>query len=225
MGARTTLTAADGHALGAYAAGVGGRAVGGLVVVQEIFGVTPHIERVADRYAELGFAAIAPQMYDRIEPDVIVDYSDFETGRGYMRRLSWEQILADVDAAAAAVADAGRTGIIGFCWGGTVAHVAAAARPFAAAVSYYGGAIVNHLDKRPQCPIMYHFGEEDASIPPQNVDKIRDALPEGRYFVYPGAAHGFSCEDRASFDAAAAALAFERSAVFVNECLREHLAG
>lgn len=221
MGRNRALTAADGHVLGAYAASPATDPIGGLVVIQEIFGVTPHIRRAVDRYADAGLEAIAPQMYDRIEPDVIVGYDDFETGRDYMRRLSWDEILADVDAAIDAVAGAGRTGIIGFCWGGTVAHVVAAERPIAAAVSYYGSAIVKHLDKLPRCPIMYHFGEQDASIPMQAVERIRQAHPSGRYFVYPEAGHGFSCEDRASFDAAAAELAFERSAPF----LTEHLAG
>jgi carboxymethylenebutenolidase len=221
MGRKRTLTAADGHVLGAYAASPATDAIGGLVVIQEIFGVTPHIQRVVDRYAALGLEAIAPQMYDRIEPDLIVGYDDFETGRGYMRRLSWDEILADVDASIAAVSSAGRTGVIGFCWGGTVAHVVAAERPVAAAVSYYGSAIVNHLDRRPRCPIMYHFGAQDASIPSEAIEKIERAHPSGRYFVYPEAGHGFSCEDRAGFDAAAAELAFERSAPF----LSEHLAG
>lgn len=221
MGQMTRLTAPDGHELDAYAASAAGGRVGGLVVVQEIFGVTAHIERVVDEYAAAGFDAIAPAMFDRIERGITVDYTDFETGRGYMRRLEWPDVVHDVNAAIAAVAGAGPVGLVGYCWGGTVAHVAAAECDLAASVSYYGASIVNHLDRKPKCPIMYHFGDQDKSIPPESIEKIRAAHPEGVFHVYPGADHGFNCDDRPMFDAATAELARERSLEF----LRTHLRG
>lgn len=221
MGETRRLKAADGHELDAYRAEAAGTRIGGLVVVQEIFGVTDHIKRVVDQYAGAGFDAIAPAMFDRIERDLKVDYTDFETGRGYMRRLEWPQIIHDVNAAIAAVGDAGPVALVGYCWGGTVAHVAAAECDLAASISYYGSGTVNHLDKKPRCPIMYHFGDQDKSIPPEAIEEIRNAHPEGVFHVYPGADHGFNCDDRPMFDAETAKLAYERSLEF----LRANLAG
>lgn len=219
MGEWIRLRAADGHELDAYRAGAEGKRIGGLVVVQEIFGVTEHIKRVVERYAAAGFDAVAPAMFDRVERGVAVDYTDFEAGRAYMRRLEWPEILHDVNAAIAAVEPSGPVGLVGYCWGGTVAHVAAAECVLAAAVSYYGAGTVNHLDRKPKCPVMYHFGETDGSIPPEAIDKIRAAHPEGRFHVYSGADHGFNCEDRPMFDAAAAELAYERTLEFLRAAL------
>ncbi len=221
MGQTIRLTAADGHELDAYRASAQGEPAGGLVIVQEVFGLTDHIKRVAEQYAAAGFEAVAPAMFDRVERGVTIDYGDVETGRAYMRRLEWPGILDDVDAAIRAVEAAGRVGLVGYCWGGTVAHVAAAECDLAASVSYYGTGTVNHLDEKPKCPIMYHFGEQDRSIPAEAIEKIRGAHPEGVFHVYPGADHGFNCDDRPMFDAEAAALARERS----REFLREHLQG
>lgn len=221
MGRMVRLTSADGHELDAYRADAARARIGGLVVVQEIFGVTDHIKRVVDGYAAAGFDAIAPAMFDRIERGVTVDYGDFETGRAYMRQLEWPDILGDVNAAIAAVANGGSVGLVGYCWGGTVAHVAAADCELAAAVSYYGAGTVNHLDKKPRCPIMYHFGDQDRSIPRAAIDKIESAYPEGRFHVYAGADHGFNCEDRPMFDAAAAELAHERSLEFLKTAGQE----
>ena len=220
MGQMTRLTAGDGHELDAYQAAAAGRRVGGLVVVQEIFGVTDHIKRVVDRFASEGFDAIAPAMFDRVERGVTVDYGDFETGRAYMRQLEWPEILDDVNTAIAAVAAGGPVGLVGYCWGGTVAHVAAAECDLAASVSYYGASTVNHLDKKPRCPIMYHFGDQDRSIPPEAIDRIKAAHPDGIFHVYAGADHGFNCEDRPMYDAEAAELAHERTLEFLRSRLR-----
>lgn len=220
MGQTIRLTSADGHELDAYHASAEGERVGGLVVIQEIFGVTDHIKRVVEQYAAAGFEAIAPAMFDRVERGVTVDYTDFETGRGYVSRLEWPGILHDVGAAIAAVQAGGAVGLVGYCWGGTVAHVAAAECDLAASVSYYGARTVEHLDKKPKCPIMYHFGELDKSIPPEAIESIRKAHPEGEFHIYAGADHGFNCEDRPMFDADAAALAYERSLEFLRTHLR-----
>lgn len=220
MGELTTIIAADGHRLGAYVAEPQGAPTGAVVVVQEIFGLTPWIRRVVDAYAAEGYRAVAPAMFDRVERDVVLDYTDAQTGRGYMQKLEWRQTLADV-AAAAAHARAGNPGlpvaVVGYCWGGTVAHVAAAELGFAAAVAYYGTRIAAMLDRRPRCPVMYHFGERDHAIPLADVEAVREALPAAAVHVYDGAGHGFACEDRASFDRAAAALADERTHAFLRE--------
>jgi carboxymethylenebutenolidase len=213
------LRAADGHELEVYVAEPDGPARAGLVVVQEIFGITEHIKRVADGYAAEGFRAIAPAMFDRIEPGIVLDYTDVPAGRAYMQRLKWPDTLADIDAAVAAVRGHGRVGVVGFCWGGSVAHAAAARLDIDAAVAYYGGQIARMLDQQPRCPIMYHFGEQDHAIPMSDVRQIGETVRGAIVHVYPGAGHGFSCEDRQSFEPAAAKLARQRSVEF----LRSHL--
>ena len=211
------LKAKDGHELDAYLAEPKGKPKGGLVVVQEIFGVTNHIKRVADQYAARGYKVVAPAMFDRVERNVTLDYSEIEKGREHMRKLQWPDTLADVQAAANEARAAGSVSVLGYCWGGTVAHVAASELDLDAAVSYYGGGVAKMLDKKPRCPIMYHFGDQDASIPLPDIDKIRDANPNSPLHVYPGAGHGFNCDERASYSAKDADLAFERSIEFLNE--------
>jgi carboxymethylenebutenolidase len=213
------LTAADGHELGAYEARPQGAPGDGVVLIQEIFGLTDHIRRVADRFAAAGFQTVAPAMFDRIEPNVVLDYSAIEAGRGYMQRLEWPGTLADVRAAIEAIDEGLNVGAVGYCWGGTVVHVAAAELPLGAGVAYYGGSIARVLDRRPQCPMMYHFGDRDRSIPMSDVEKIRAANPDAVYHLYAGAGHGFNCEDRSSYSEKDAELAFERTVAF----LREHL--
>jgi carboxymethylenebutenolidase len=211
------LQAKDGHELDAYLVEPKGKPKGGLVVVQEIFGVTDHIKRVADQYAAKGYKVIAPAMFDRVERNVMLAYSEIEKGREYMRQLKWPSTLADVEAAANEIRGAGSASVVGFCWGGTVAHVAASDLDIDAAISYYGGGVAKLLDKRPQCPIMYHFGDQDASIPLPDVEKIKKANPQSLLHVYAGAGHGFNCDERGSYSAKDALVAFERSIGFLQE--------
>lgn len=217
MGKMIRLKAADGHELDAYVAEPKGKAKGGIVVVQEIFGVSDHIKRVADQYAAQGYKAVAPAMFDRIERGITLPYSEIQQGLAYMRQLAWPNTLADVEAAAKEARTAGSAAVVGFCWGGTVAHVAASDLDVDAAVSYYGGGVAKMLDKQPRCPILYHFGDQDHSIPLPDIEKIRKAYPGSVVHVYPGAQHGFNCDERASYSAADARLAFERSIAFLGE--------
>lgn len=219
MGKTIRLQAADGHELDAFEVEPKGEPRGGLVVIQEIFGVTDHIKRVAEQYAEQGFSTIAPAMFDRIGPGIVLDYSDIETGVAKMRQLNWDDALADVSAAVERLRPSGRVGVIGYCWGGTVAYAAAAGLDIDAAVAFYGGGIANMLDRKPSCPIMYHFGDQDHAIPMDAIEKIRAANPDGIYHVYAGAGHGFNCDDRPSYHAAAAQTAFERSLEFLSSQL------
>jgi carboxymethylenebutenolidase len=213
------LEAADGHEFAAYLVAPPGEPRGGVVIVQEIFGVTKHIRRVADQYAALGYLTIAPAMFDRVSRGIELEYQEIEQGRAHMQQLQWPNTLADVAAAVAAVRSAGGVAVVGFCWGGTVAHVAASELAIDAAVSYYGGAVAKLLDKKPRCPIVYHFGDQDHAIPLAGIDKIRQANPASTVHVYPGAGHGFNCDERASYSASDARLALARTAEF----LREHL--
>ena len=217
MGKMIRLKARDGHELDAYVAEAEGEAKGGVVVVQEIFGVTNHIKRVADRFAAEGYRVVAPAMFDRVERGVTLEYSAIEKGREYMRQLQWPSTLADVEAAVKEARGAGRVAVVGYCWGGTVAHVAASELDIDAAVSYYGGGVAKMLDKKPRCPILYHFGDQDTSIPLADVEKIKSANPDSPLFVYRGAGHGFNCDERGSFSAIDAKVAFDRSVEFLDE--------
>ena len=219
MGRTIRLTAKDGHELDAYLAEPKGQAKGVVVVVQEIFGVTKHIERVADQFAAKGYKVVAPAMFDRLEKNLTLEYSEIEKGRAYMQRLQWPSTLADVEAAVNEARSAGNVAVVGYCWGGTVAHVAASELDIDAAVSYYGGGVAKMLDKKPRCPIMYHFGDQVASIPLPDVVKIKKAAPKSLLHVYPGAGHGFNCDERASYSANDAKLAFERTIEFLSEQL------
>jgi carboxymethylenebutenolidase len=177
--------------------------------------VTEHIKRVADQYAEQGFTVVAPAMFDRIRRGITLPYAEIEQGRAYMQQLKWPSTLADVEAAAAPLRADGFVAVVGFCWGGTVAHLAAAELTLDAAVSYYGGGVAKMLDQTPRCPIIYHFGDRDHAIPPADVDKIRTAYPSATVYVYEAAGHGFNCDERASYSPADAKLAFERSVSFL----------
>jgi carboxymethylenebutenolidase len=216
MGTLIDLKAADGHALKAYLAEPGERPRGGIVVVQEIFGVNSHIRAVADGYAAEGFLAIAPSMFDRVRRGFESGYTQAEvqTGLALMRQVTWDEAMKDVAAAVESVAHCGKVGIVGFCWGGAVTWLAAARIPgLAAAVGYYGGGIPSLASEQPRCPTMLHFGENDTSIPLDKARAVAQAHPEVMTHFY-AAGHGFNCDQRASYDEAAAQLARERTLDF-----------
>ena len=217
MGTMIRLKAKDGHELDAYVAEPQGEAKGGVVIVQEVFGVTNHIKRVADQYAAQGYKSVAPALFVRIQRDLTLEYSQVQKGLEYMQQLQWPNTLADVDAAANEARSAGSAAVIGYCWGGTVAHVAASELDLDAAVSYYGGGVAKMLDKKPRCPILYHFGDHDSSIPLPDIEKIKQANPTSPLFIYAGAQHGFNCDERASYSPKDAKVAFERSIEFLSE--------
>jgi len=215
MGQFTTLMARDGHEFQAWLAAAPGRARGAVLVIQEIFGVNSHIRKVTDGFAAEGYTAIAPCLFDRIRRGIELDYTPagMEEGRGYVKQLAPAATLRDLAAAQAAVRHSGRAGAVGYCWGGALAYLAAGAQPLACAVVYYGK-VVSYLAEKPRCPVMYHFGAEDGSIPAADVEQIRAAYPEAPVYVYPGAGHGFNCEQRGSYDREAAALARTRTLEF-----------
>jgi carboxymethylenebutenolidase len=223
MSEYVTLEASDGHKLSAYVARPDGDPIAGLVVVQEIFGVNPHIRSVADGYAKDGFLAIAPALFDRIQRGVERKYEgeDMKTGIGLAQKLVPDLALADIAAASDFVCSSTgkKVGIIGYCYGGTMAWLAATRLHPEAAVGYYGGQIAKHIDEEPTVPVMLHFGKQDNHIPAAYVEKIHDAHPEVEIYWYD-AGHGFNCNARASYNAEAAKVARERSLEF----LKKHLA-
>ncbi|RYB04120.1 dienelactone hydrolase family protein [Lichenibacterium ramalinae] len=211
------LTAADGATIDAYRADPTGTPKGGLVVLQEIFGVNPHIRRVADGFAAEGYRVIAPALFDRVKPGVELDYNQEGMGAGIalMGQVDQGKALLDVAAAVAAASDAGKVGIVGYCWGGSLAYAAACSVDgLAAAVGYYGGNIAKSLDRKPKVPVMLHFGERDAHIPMSDVAAIEAALPDVPVYTYD-ADHGFNCDARGSYDKPSAAQALERTLAFL----------
>jgi carboxymethylenebutenolidase len=220
MGSTIQLTAADGHTLSAYSAGPS-TAPHGLVVIQEIFGVNRHMRHVCDAFAEQGYAVVAPALFDRAERGVELGYAgpDIERGRTLRGRVPEAGTLADIEAAARHLGGK-KVGIVGYCWGGTVAWWGATrSRLFSATCGWYGGGIAAAKDEKPNCPVQLHFGEKDASIPMSDVEAIRKAQPGVEIFVYPGAQHGFGCDERPSYSAKDAERAQQRTLEF----FRKHL--
>ena len=214
MGTHITLTASDGFKLGGYRAEPQGKAKGGIVVIQEIFGVNHHIRAMCDRFAALGYAAVAPAVFDRIEPDFECGYSPDEIAhaRTLIPKIDWGKMLLDVAAAIDNVKSAGKVGIVGFCMGGTVAFLSAGKLDgLSAAVGYYGGQIAKNVDVKPKVPTLLHFGDQDQSIPMSDVDLIKQKRSDCEIYVYQGAGHGFACDERGSYNEAAHKVAWERT--------------
>jgi len=216
MGKMIDLTASDGHKLAAYRADPQGKPRGAVVVIQEIFGVNSHIKSVADGYAKDGYLAIAPAMFDRLQKGYDTGYSqpEIQAGIAMMNKLDWKNTMADVQAAIDEAKKAGKVGIVGYCWGGTVAWVAAArASGLAASAPYYGGGMFGLISEKPKVPVMAHFGEKDQSPTIEQSKAIAKAHPEISAHFYD-AGHGFNCDQRGSYNAPAAKQARERTLGF-----------
>jgi len=220
MGEMLPLTAADGHRLSAYRATPAGKARGALVVVQEIFGVNSHIKKVTDGFAADGYVAIAPALFDRVERDFETGYApaDIERGRMVRGKLQIEDAVKDVAAAVTELQKTGlKIGVVGYCFGGTMAWLAATRIPgVAAASSFYGGGVADAAGEQPRCPVIFHFGETDASIPKDHWDRIKAQHPTIPMHIYP-AGHGFSCDERGSFHEPSARQARQRTIDFFRE--------
>jgi carboxymethylenebutenolidase len=217
MGQMIKLTTTDGATIGAYENMPIGNCRGGLVVLQEIFGVNPHIRDVVDDFANAGYHAIAPALFDRVAPGTELGYDseDAQKGVAIRAKTKLEDTLADIAAAVEAAAQAGRVGVVGYCWGGTLAFASAAhVQGVAAAVGYYGSGIAGMPVEQLLCPVMLHFGDRDKSIPLTDVEKIRRAHPDITIHIYP-AEHGFNCSQRPSYNPAAADLARQRTLDFL----------
>jgi carboxymethylenebutenolidase len=215
MGNTVTLQAADGFSLSAYAAG-SADAKAGLVVVQETFGVNHHMREMTDRFAAAGYLAISPALFDRVERGIELGYTpdDIAKGRDYRMKLNDAQVMADIEAAATYLG-AKKLGIVGYCFGGTVAWWGATrTSKFAASSCWYGGGIAGTKDEHPHCPVQMHFGEKDASIPMSDVEAVRMAQPKAESYVYLGAGHGFGCDERGSFSQPDYELAQQRTLDF-----------
>jgi carboxymethylenebutenolidase len=227
MGDYTTIMARDGHEFQAWLAPPPGRPRGGVLVIQEIFGVNSHIRAVTDDFAAAGYTAIAPCLFDRVRRGIELGYTpaEMQEGSGYTKQLAPETTLQDLATALAVIKHSGRAGSVGYCFGGSMSYLAACQLKVACAVVYYGK-LASYLDQKPRCPLMYHYGTEDNSIPPADVATIRAAArADAACYVYEGAGHGFNCDQRPSYDRAAATLARTRTLEFLARYLAGAAAG
>lgn len=219
MGRHLTLTASDGHEPGAYRADPAGTAKGAVVVIQEIFGVNRHIRAVCDRLADAGYAAVAPALFDRIEPNFESGYTPDEISASrekFLKSPDFGAFLRDTAAAIDELRSSGPVSIMGFCLGGAVAFGAACNLDgLTSAICYYGGFIARMADQKPKVPTQMHFGALDTHIPLSDVALIRAKRPECDIHVYDNAGHGFHCDERGSYDKDAAQLAWDRSLEFI----------
>lgn len=226
MGTFVQLSAADGRAFPAYVAPPAGPARGGLVVLQEIFGVNSHIRAVADGYAADGYFVVAPATFHRVQPGVELGYTEADMSAGIALKAAAEAlptpgVMADIQAAIHHAAQGGKVGIVGYCWGGLLTwRSACTLQGLSAAVPYYGGGITTPAEvaRQPRVPVLAHFAEEDKWIPLDSVQAFARAQPGVAVHVYPGH-HGFNCDQRASWNAEAARLARERTLAFLQQQL------
>lgn len=214
MGQTIHLNTTRMQCIGAYLAQPKGKPKGGIVVIQEIFGVNAHIRSVADGFAAAGYTAIAPAFFDHLETGVELDYSEagYARGKSLVTELGLERAVEDVASAAEAIASAGKIGTVGYCWGGTVALLSAL-RLGLPSVSYYGARNLPFLGETPKAPVMFHFGELDKSIPPEMVTKHHEQLPQMPLYTYP-ADHAFNRDVGDHYDEASARLALRRTLDF-----------
>lgn len=221
MGQFIDLRSADGFTSPAYVAQPAGKPRGGVVVVQEIFGVNSHIRSVADGYAKDGYLAVAPSTFQRVKPDVQLGYSQEDVQAGAALKAAVEGlpapgVLPDLQAAIDHASQAGKVGVVGYCWGGLLTWRAACLlNGVAAAAPYYGGGMTSEAEaaRQPKCPVMAHFGDHDHVISLESVEAFKKKHPEVEVHVYR-AQHGFNCDQRATWDPEAAKLARERTLAF-----------
>ncbi|MDO8906438.1 dienelactone hydrolase family protein [Hydrogenophaga sp.] len=224
MGQFIDLTSADGFTFPAYVAQPTGTPKGGLVVLQEIFGVNSHIRSVADGYAADGYFVVAPSTFHRVQAGVELGYTEADMGQGFGFKTAVEAlpepgVMSDIQAAIDHAASAGKVGIVGYCWGGLLTwRSACGLKGLAAAVPYYGGGMTGDADahRKPVVPVMAHFGDQDHWIPLDTVEAFKEAQPGVTVHVY-NANHGFNCDQRGSYDEAAAKQARVRTLAFLNE--------
>jgi carboxymethylenebutenolidase len=213
MGELIKATASDGHILDVYLAQAKGLPKGGIVLIQEIFGVNNHIKSIADQYASEGYLVGAPSLFDRVEPNIRLCYNpeDIAHGKELKESVGNENPLLDIQSTLNIVKSAGKVAVIGYCWGGTLTWLSACQVPgFSAAASYYGGGIGALAFMQPKCPTIFHFGENDPVIPLTDIDTLKSAQPKCPIYLYP-AGHGFNCKQRDGFHSSSSKIALERT--------------
>jgi carboxymethylenebutenolidase len=214
------LTAGDGHKFSAYRADPDGTPKGAVVVIQEIFGVNPHIRKVTDSFAARGYVAIAPSLFDCVKTGVELGYdkSSLSEGLALMQQVGTARSLGDIQATVDAVKSAGKVAIVGYCWGGYLAYLSGnRVNGVACAIGYYGGGIVDEYQEKRKVPTLLHFAEDDALIPFDEVTQFRAHRPDVSAFSYPSAGHGFNCDERDSYNEEAAQKALDRTLFWIGQ--------
>jgi carboxymethylenebutenolidase len=221
-GVQIELTSPDGHRFAAYRNAPAGASLGGVVVLQEIFGVNAHIRSICDRLTAEGFATVAPALFDRRQRDFELGYTDEDIGKGKVisRSIPFDEMMVDVQTAVSSLSEAGPVSVIGFCMGGSLAYLAAARfENVASAVGFYGARVLDYRDEVPRVPVQLHYGAFDVSIPLGEVETVMSARPDCDLYIYP-AEHGFNCDARASYHPASAAAAWRRTLALLHRAAR-----
>ena len=214
------IVAKDNHQFSAYISQPSGKPKAGIVIIQEIFGVNAHIKEVTDLYASKGYLCIAPSLFDRIEKNVTLNYDETGVIRGRnLKELCDKEALIDIEASISVVSSAGKVGVIGYCWGGSLAwRIGCESSNISASVCYYGGDVPKLKDLKPKCNILTHFGEFDKGIPIRDVKIFEKKRPEVYTYTYP-ADHGFNCDHRSQYNKTCANIAVERTLKFLERNL------
>jgi len=213
------LTAADGNTLSAYRADPSDTPKGAVVVLQEVFGIDPHIKKVTENFAAQGYVAIAPALFDRVKKNVELGYDEagLAAGLDLKNQVETTDAIADIQAAVDSVKDTGKVAVVGYCWGGYLAYLAAnKVNGLACAIGYYGGGITELTQEKRKIPTLVHFSEEDPLIPFEDVVHFRAYRPDVSAFSYP-AGHGFNCAERSSYNEEAATKALERTLFWISQ--------
>lgn len=215
-----TMAAADGFRLQGFRARPSGALRGGLVIVQEIFGLTDQLKGVVRSYAGDGYDTVCPCLYDRVAPGTVVPFSEGDRGRDLAYGLPLDKVMLDIAAAVASVENPHGVSVLGFCWGGGVVVRAAAELPLRGAIAFYGTRLKTYLDQKPNCPLLFHFGTTDPNSPPEIIEAVRKTFPAAETHLYD-AGHAFANDVRPTYREAAAKLAHERTLDFL---ARQHQA-
>ena len=218
MGTMIQVAARDGHLLDVYLARPNGKPRGGIVIAQEMYGVTSYLRDTCDFYAAQGYFASAPALYDRRQRNLVLEYNqeNHDRAQAIYKNWNWEHALDDLDAGKNVVMEAGKVAIVGFCWGGTLAWLAACRRDYAAAIAYYGSMMPDFADENARCPVIAHIGDQDTTMPQERIELFHQAQPNIPIHLYPGAQHGFDNSSRADrFNGGASRLARERTLDFL----------
>ena len=214
------LTAADGHSFEAFHAAPKGASKGGLVILQEIFGITDQLKGVARAYARDGYDTIIPAVFDRVKPGTVFGFDQAEPGRDMAYGLPLDKVMLDVDAAAARVQSNRGVSVLGFCWGGGVIIRAAAELDLRGAIAFYGTRLPTYLDNKPKCPLLFHYAKTDPNSTPEIIEQVRKAYPRAETHIYD-AGHAFANDARPVYNEACTKVARMRTLDFLG---RQHQA-
>jgi carboxymethylenebutenolidase len=218
MAGMTQITARDGHVLDAYLAWPAGKPRGGIVIAQEMYGITNYLRDTCEYYSAHGYLTVAPALYDRRQRGLVLEYSNelHDLAQTIYKQWNWDHALDDLDAGKSVVIEAGKVAIVGFCWGGTLAWLAACRREYTAAVAYYGSMMPDFAGESARCPVVAHIGSADTTMPQKRIELFHQAQPNIPIHMYPEAQHGFDNPSRTDrFQKEACQLARERTRQFL----------